>query len=103
MIGSPNESFGLLFCMVKISVTIYHFTPNQVGECVYIAVGHAARGKAVFANLTHPQTPALAGASVRIRKVIRFWITVGINVYIITKIYSVRKADKPNNLSIFVL
>ncbi len=47
---------------------------------MYIAV---ARGEAAFANLTHPQPPALAGVSVETREVIRFWITVGINLYII--------------------
>ncbi len=67
-------------------VTIYHFTPNRVGEWFYIAVGRVARGKAAFTILTHPQTPALAGASVGTRKVLRLWITVGVNLYIIAKI-----------------
>ncbi len=34
---------------------------------MYITVGRGARGKAAFIDLTHPQTPALAGASVETR------------------------------------
>ena len=68
-------------------VTISHFTPNRVGECIYFVVGRVARGKAAFTNLTHPQAPALAGASVGTRKVLRFWISVGVNVYIIALFY----------------
>ncbi len=43
-------------------VATYNFPPNEVRKCIYIAVGRVARGEAAFANLTHPQTPALAGA-----------------------------------------
>ncbi len=75
----PNAAGFILYL-----VTIYYFTPNPVGECVYIAVGRFARGEATFTNLTHPQTPALAGASVGTRKVLRFWITAGVNLYLIT-------------------
>jgi len=64
-------------------VTIYHFTPNQVSDWICIAVGRGFRGEAAFANWTHPQTPALAGASVGTHKVIRLWITVGVDLYII--------------------
>ncbi len=38
-----------------------------------------SRPQAAFTILTHPQTPALAGASVGTRKVIRLWITVRVN------------------------
>ena len=43
-----------------------------------IAVGRVARGKAAFADLTHPRTPALAGASVGARKVLRFGFAAGV-------------------------
>ena len=43
-----------------------------------IAVGRVARGKAAFADLTHPRTPALAGASVGARKVLRFGVAAGV-------------------------
>ncbi len=92
-----------------VKIPIYHFTPNRIGEWFYIAAGYDARGKAAFADLTPPptaaegecnracsdcraatavaelvpQTPASAGASVGTHKVIRFWITVGVNLYII--------------------
>ncbi len=64
-------------------VTIYHSTPNQVSEWSCIAVGRGSRGEAAFTNWTHPQTPALAGASVGTHKLIRLWFTVGVNLYII--------------------
>ncbi len=50
---------------------------------MYITAGRDARGEAAFTNWTHPHTPALAGASVGTRKVIQFWITVDINLYLI--------------------
>ncbi len=42
-----------------------------------------SRGFAAYSDLTHPKAPAKAGALVGTRKVIRFWIPVGVNVYII--------------------
>ncbi len=45
-------------------VATYNFPPNEVSECIYIAVGRVARGEAAVANLTHPQPPALAGGGV---------------------------------------
>ncbi len=64
-------------------VTIYHFTPNRVSERIFIVVGRNARGEAAFANWTHPQAPAKAGASVGTRKVVQLWFFVSVNLYII--------------------
>jgi len=58
-----------------------------------LAVGRGARGKAAYSVLTHPQTPALAGASVGTRKVLWFWITVGVDLYII----ALNKKERKNS------
>ncbi len=62
----------------KKQVTVYPFTPNRVGESICIAVGRADRGGAAFTNWTYPEATAL---------VMRLWIAVGVNLYVIAFIF----------------
>ena len=48
-----------------------------------MADGRVARGETAYSVLTHPRTPASAGASVGTREVIRFWITACVKRYLI--------------------
>ncbi len=75
----PNAAGFILYLVLY---TFY--TESSRRMCFYIAVSRFARGEAAFANWTHPQTPAKAGASIGTRKVVRFWITAGVNLYLIT-------------------
>ncbi len=96
--AAPFEKLPYAMGPYLLMVTIYHFTPNRVGACIYIAGGRVARGKAAFTNWTHPQTPALAGASVGTRKVSRLWFAVGVNGYIIAFFVSSAKMAFPPEL-----